>query len=282
MPGLLSSRLLSSLLNILLLTALLLGLNTLVLADNGSGTSGDADAGNANIANSDVGNAEGFAYSENGDKLLYTEVHRWQGVLHTVEYFRPNGKLVSVNELDSSNSFVSPVYKQHYPEARFAAGNFAEGARWRDSELVLFSGNKEKVVEFQRPLVLSSGFYHFILEHWRELQTGQSIAFDFAVPSRLSTVRLRMHALSGSAAAAAFKDSDPSWFYVRVEVANTLLRWLVKPLTVALDNKQRLVLYHGISNVRDDNGDTPQVLIRYRYPAAALSSNSGPATAADK
>jgi hypothetical protein len=258
MQGLLSWRLSTPLLSVVLLAASLLGLNTAVAADSG--------------------NAEGFAYSEDGAKLLYTEVHRWQGVLHTVEYFRPNGKLASVNELDSSNSFVSPVYKQNYPQARFAQGNFAEGAYWRASELVLFSGNKEKVVEFQAPLVLSSGFYHFILEHWQELQGGQSIAFDFAVPSRLSTVRLRMHALANGDAAGrgVFKDADPSWFYVRVEAANSLLRWLVKPLTVALDNQQRLMFYHGVSNVRDEHGDTPQVLIRYRYPAA-LSSNTAPA-----
>lgn len=258
MPGLLSSRSLILPPGLLLLTALWLGLSALAVADSG--------------------NAEGFAYSEDGKKLLYTEVHHWQGVLHTVEYFRPDGKLVSVNELDSSSSFISPVYKQYYPQARFADGKFAEGAQWRDEKLVLFSGDKEKVVEFQPPLVLSSGFYHFILDHWRELQAGQSLSFDFAVPSRFSTVRLRMHALADGGSAVV--DGDPNWFYVRVEVANSLLRWLVKPLTVALDDKQRLMFYHGISNVRDDRGDTPQVLIRYRYPAA-LSSN-GPVPRVDK
>lgn len=279
MQGLLSSRALTRLLKALLPAILSLGCSVVAIGANAAADDASknvsADAPQANEAGAEnAGNAEGFAYSEDGRKLLYSELHRWQGVLHTIEYFRPNGKLAAVNELDSSASFVSPVYKQRYPQARFAKGNFAEGARWRDSELVLFSGNKEKMVEFQPPLVMSSGFYHFILEHWRELQAGQSIAFDFAVPSQLSTIRMRMHALSGAEGRGAFKEADPSWFYVRVEAANSLLRWLVRPLTVALDKERRLVLYHGIANVRDDNGDTPQVLIRYRYPATALSSNN--------
>ena len=215
----------------------------------------------------DSGTAFGSAYSLDSTQLLYTETHHWQGVTHTVEYFRPDGELVAVNRLDSTISFVSPAYTQHYP-----SDNFSEGARWRDSDLILFSASKEKVVDFQPPLVLSSGFYHFILEHWRDLQAGQSLAFDFAVPSRWMTVRLHMHALSAAAGAATIKDGDPGWFYVRVEAVNPLLRWLVHPLTVALDNKQRLMAYRGISNVRDAHGDTPQVLIWYRYPEPVVSS----------
>jgi hypothetical protein len=215
----------------------------------------------------DNGAALGSAYALDGTTLLYTEAHHWRGVLHTVEYFRPSGELVAVNELDSSASFISPAYTQHYPRT-----DFAEGARWHGTELVLFSGAKQQVVHYQVPLVISSGFYHFILEHWQELHAGRALVFDFAVPSRMTTVRLRMHALG--AAAGGIKDADPSWFYVRVEAANALLRWLVQPLTVAFDDQQRLMVYRGIANVRDEHGDTPQVLIRYRYPEHALTSSA--------
>jgi hypothetical protein len=207
-----------------------------------------------------TGDALGSAYSLDGTKLLYNETHHWQGVQHTVEYFRPDGELIAINRLDSSLSFVSPTYTQHYPGA-----NFSEGARWRDAKLILFSAAQEKVVSFQPPLVMSSGFYHFILDHWSDLQAGQSIAFDFAVPARWMTVRLRMHTVSAETAAAVIKDADPNWLYVRVEAANPMLRWLVHPLTVALDKQQRLMVYRGVSNVRDERGETPQVLIRYRY-----------------
>jgi hypothetical protein len=218
----------------------------------------------------DSGDASGSAYALDGGKLLYTERHHWQGVNHTVEYFRPSGELLAINRLDSSLSFVSPTYTQRYP-----SDNFSEGARWRDADLVLFSAAQEKVVSFKPPLVMSSGFYHFILDHWRDLQTGQSLAFDFAVPARWMTVRLRMHTVSSEAAAALIEDVDPSWLYVRVEAVNPLLRWLVHPLTVALDSQQRLMVYRGISNVRDERGETPQVLIRYRY-AEPVASRAAP------
>jgi hypothetical protein len=67
--------------------------------------------------------------------------------------------------------------------------------------------------------------------------------------------------------------ADPSWFYVKVEAANTLLSWLVQPLTVAFDAQQRMVLYRGIANVRDERGNTPQVLIHYRYAERAADDS---------
>jgi hypothetical protein len=224
------------------------------------------------------GVAEGDAYALDNGPLLYTEKHDWHGVSHTVHYFLPDGRLWSVNELDSTASFVSPAYRQSYPGT-----DFVEGARWQGSELVVFSGKKEKAVPFTPPLVVSSGFYHFILEHWNELQAGKSLVFDFAVPSRQTTVRLRIHALkNGAAVMEPRAQADPAWFYVRVEAASTLLSWLVKPLTVALDSERRLMLYRGISNVRDEHGDTPQVLIRYRYPASPAVSASDAAPAAGR
>lgn len=230
----------------------------------------------------DSGVAYGTAYAIDGGAPLYTETHRWSGVHHTVEYFRPDGGLMAVSELDFSASFVRPAYTQSYSAAAFAApaAEFAEGARWQGDELVLFSADKQKAVDYKPPLVVSSGFYHFILEHWRELHEGQSIAFDFALPDRFSTLRLRMRPLSnGVAAMGAHADADPGWFYVRVEPASKLLSWVVKPLTVALDDQQRLMLYRGIANVRDARGDTPQVLVRYRYPERALSGAQQPEVA---
>lgn len=220
----------------------------------------------------DGGVAYGRACSVDDGRLLFTETHRWTDAQHTVEYFRPDGDLIAVNHLDLSGSSISPSYKQDYP-----GDGFSEGARWQGSELILFSADKQRAVDFEPPLVLSSGFYHFILDHWRELHEGRVLVFDFAVPSRLATVRLRMYALpDGAAAMGAAPESDPGWFYVRVEAANKLLSWLVKPLTVALDDQQRLMLYRGIANVRDDDGHQPQVLISYRYPERALSSAPGP------
>jgi hypothetical protein len=208
------------------------------------------------------GVAIGEAFALDDGRPLFTEQHSWRGTSHTVEYFRPDGELMSVNELDSSASFVSPTYTQKY-----AASDFAEGARWRGTELILFSGERERAVAYERPVVVNSGFYHFILERWSELRDGQSLLFDFAVPSRMTTVRLRIHALpDGAATFAPDVRADPSWFYVRVEAASALLSWLVQPLTVALDDQRRMVLYRGIANVRDERGDTPQVLVRYRYP----------------
>jgi hypothetical protein len=217
----------------------------------------------------DSGVAEGAAYAVDGGKLLYTETHAWHGVSHSVHYFRPDGSLLSVNELDSTGSFVSPAYSQNYPDT-----GFSEGARRDGSKLILFSGRKQKAVGFDAPLVVSSGFYHFILEHWDQLQAGQSLTFDFAVPNRLTTVRLRMHAQpNGAATMGAGARADPSWFYVKVEAANTLLSWLVQPLTVAFDAQQRMVLYRGIANVRDERGNTPQVLIHYRYAERAADDS---------
>jgi hypothetical protein len=49
---------------------------------------------------------------------------------------------------------------------------------------------------------------------------------------------------------------------------------LVQPLTVAIDEQQRLMAYRGVANVRDEHGDTPQVVMHYRYPAPTAGDSA--------
>ena len=49
-----------------------------------------------------------------------------------------------------------------------------------------------------------------------------------------------------------------------------LVGWLVEPLYLAYEQgSQRLMMYRGISNLLDENGESQNVLIRYQYANTA-------------
>lgn len=221
-----------------------------------------AGAGARAQTGADDQTALGSAYRIANGEMLYTELHRWDDIRHSVEYRLPDGELFATNDLDFSRALPSPAYTQHY-----LRDNSTVGARWAGDRLVLFNAGRERTVGFKQPLVISSGFFHFIQAHWDELGAGAVLPFEFALPERLTMVALRMRQVT--AAQSGIDGGEPDWRYFRVEVASKLIGWLVEPLNVAFDAQRRLVVYRGASNVKDDRGDTPQVVIRYSYGGAA-------------
>lgn len=205
--------------------------------------------------------ATGRAYSASDGQLLYTEEHRWDEQHHSVKYLYPDGQVFATCETDFSHSFISPAYTQTYLDT-----DRHEGARWSGDTLTLFNGNRERAMRFQQPLVIGAGFFHFLRAHWDELLSGNTVAFEFAVPDRMSIVDLRLARVS--ATDSGIDDGDPDWFYFRVEATSRMLRWLTAPLNVAFDDQRRLMVLRGTSNVKLGRGAAPQVVVHYDYASA--------------
>lgn len=202
--------------------------------------------------------AVGHAYGVENGQLLYTETHRWNDRHHSVQYFYPDGELFAVGELDFSHSFISPSYTQSYPKS-----GQREGARWDGDKLILFNSRREQPMRYEQPLVISAGFFHFIRGHWDELLEGKSVAFEFAVPDRMTIVTLRLRHIPGTESA--ITDGDPQWTYFRVEAVSRMVRWMSTPLEVAFDGERRLMALRGTSNVKIEKGATPVVMVHYDY-----------------
>lgn len=75
----------------------------------------------------------GTATSVADGRVLYTELHRWQGDFHRAEYRAPDGTLLAVNELDYSPGRAQPAFEQ----TTLATGE-KQGARWQGETLTLF------------------------------------------------------------------------------------------------------------------------------------------------
>jgi len=202
--------------------------------------------------------AVGRAYAVGSSSPLYTEEHRWDEHHDSVRYRWPDGRIFATTDVDFSHSFISPAYILKY-----LATGMDSGARWAGSKLILFHDRREATVDYAKPLVINAGFLFFVRAHWDDLLSGKTAGFDFAVPNRLTTVTLQVRRVS--AAESDIIGGDPTWHYFQVEAASPMLRAVMKPLSFAFDARRRLMVFRGASNVKVENGETPQVLIRYEY-----------------
>jgi hypothetical protein len=197
----------------------------------------------------------GTATSVVDGRVLYTELHRWQGDRHRAEYHAPDGTLLVVNELDYSPGRAQPAFVQ----TTLATGE-QHGARWQGETLTLFYGDQTSKVDYREPLVISSGFNNFVLGHWDELLRGEQRVVDFAVPEHLRIVRLKIGRIAPDQTT--IGDTQPEWTFFRVQAANRVIAWFVPPVDLAYDAERHLRVYRGTSNVEID-GETPAVEIRY-------------------
>lgn len=197
----------------------------------------------------------GTAVSVDDGRVLYTEYHRWQDAWHRAEYRAPDGTLLAVNELDYSSGRSQPAFMQ-----TDKITGATEGARWDGTVLTLFRGSRSKVMAYREPLVISSGFNNFILEHWGDLIANRVWAVDFAVPQHLLIVGLKVRRITVDESY--ILNPNPDWIYLRVLAANPILSWFVDPVDLAYSPDRLLRVYRGSSNLEID-GRMPVVEIRY-------------------
>jgi hypothetical protein len=84
------------------------------------------------------------------------------------------------------------------------------------------------------------------------------------VPSRLDTVRVSLTKADASHCDQA--STDVYCFVIRPAGMLRAVGWLVDPIYIGYDQQsQRLKIFYGISNLRNDNGDPQNVLITFEY-----------------
>lgn len=192
----------------------------------------------------------GDAYSQSGNLLIYTETHRIEPLQHTVSYRSADGTLIAENSLDYSNDRFAPAFQQRNLEE-----NSTRGGRWTEQGYELFRDDRASVIDASPPLVASSGFNEFIKANLERLQTERSIEFNFALPDRLDTVRLK---------ATMDREADSDLRLIKIRAANVFLAAFVPDINLYYDQRGRLARYEGPSNVKIEGADV-MVSIQYRY-----------------
>jgi len=125
---------------------------------------------------------------------------------------------------------------------------YLEGVSVQGDALVLFrcapEGEPERrVLPLDERTVVDGGLYHLILEHWDYLESGQTLPFRLALPSKLNCYAFRARALGY-----AVRDGRPI-VRLRVEPASLFLRLVAPRIDVVLDRRTRHpVAYEGISS----------------------------------
>ncbi len=195
---------------------------------------------------------------------VYREHHTSDVHSQHIEYRTPDGRLIAEQSLDYACSQAAPTFEQ-----RDLRHGTRLGARWDKGVYLLMRDGKSRALPQPDRLVASSGFNRFVQAEWEVLHDGRPIEFDFALPARLQTFRLRIQRTEKSGTQA----QANVWF--RITAAQAWLRPFVAPIVLGYDEYRRLRIYRGLSNLEDSDGSTLNVEISYRYEASPPATPKG-------
>ena len=212
-----------------------------------------------------IGETVGLAYDLKTDELLYSETHcvSEDSVKREVLYKDAEGKLMASKLVDYSSGVTTPSFVQHnlysseFIEVGFEQGMVSMAIIDADSREILKSAQAQPSQKL--PIVIDAGFDSFVRQHWDSLEAGESHEFQFPLADRETLVELRIQTLGCS-----YLSQTDQCF--RLDVANWLLRILVKPIELGYDKEaRRLTRFRGLSNIGDANGNGLVVDIKYDY-----------------
>jgi len=170
----------------------------------------------------------------------YRELHYCtaNGARCSIEYRGQAGELLAEKQLDYSASLQAPAMEM-------------EDYR---HDLVLRSNHDPK-----QPVVVDAGFDNYVRTQWDELEQGLPVRFPLLLAGRDKPIDM-----------VATQREDPQCsedqLCLRVRIDSWLLSRVVAPIDLDYSRKdRRLQRYRGISNLRDSEGDTRMVEIRYEY-----------------
>ena len=189
--------------------------------------------------------AVGRAFDESGETLLYSEYHYCRSELACkIDYRKPGGDLIAHKVLDYSYGLHSPA---------LIMTDYLSGKE----ERVGF-GDSENVV-------IDAGFDNYVRSRWVELAGGESIDFPFQVVGFDRPLAMKAYRADRGSC-------SPERLCLEVGVDSWLLGLLVDPIALSYAvESRRLLRFRGISNLRDEGGETFQVDIRYEYTVDAPS-----------
>lgn len=209
----------------------------------------------------------GHAFAEKADTLLYSERHQqiFNGsklVDHLVTYENTDGKTIA--EKTASYPHQASVPQFEFNDLRSGARG---GARYlSNDELELYSRKtsddeiKSGTITVRNDTVVDSGFDRYVAANFNKLLAGDAVKIRFGLPGRQADYKFvvtkpeRVEFLGRQALRATIRP------------ASMVLNWLVDPIKLTYDiESRRLLMYEGVSNLKDDDGELQTVRIIY-YP----------------
>jgi hypothetical protein len=216
----------------------------------------------------------GSAYATGSDLLLYRETHYLfsgddGGGERVVLYQCPDGRPFARKRSRDDGNPQAPDFDLFDARVGYREGVRRSGEQ-REVYVQRTAAQPEQADPLRLPAdgVIDTGFDVFTQAHWDTLVRGDTVAFDFLVPSRRSFYAFKVGKVDLPTApqgSITFRMASSSW-----------LAFLLPHIDISYDlTTRRLVHYEGLSNVRDvKTGKNYRV--HYEYPKVAIAHDVAP------
>jgi len=228
-------------------------------------------------ADQTVQRQEGRAYATADGRLLYRETHWLQGPTSA------QSRLVLYRCSDGrpfARKWMTPQGNPQTPDFMLDDGRdgYQEGVRGSSGARQVSVRVSAQAPTFSRAIaippgaVVDAGFDAAVRRHWDALQAGQSVAFQFLLPSRQRLVPLKLQRTG----AVTWQGQPAEQLQMKLDAWFGFAVPAVTLIYATAD--QRLLQFTGTGNVRDDKGRYPDV--RVEFPAAPVAAPAAELTAA--
>jgi hypothetical protein len=215
---------------------------------------------------------KGYAWSEvDRSKLEYMEEHSLkmkEGMIFKSEtrYLNKDGKLIASLNCDYSKDYSLPDFvftdeRTGYWE-RVEVNKDKINIKFKES---LNSEVEQETLERESGMSGSQGLNQFIVTKLPELKKGESVKTDFLIPSRFTSVGMNVSA----------DKIDGDNVKVKISLSSVILNIFAPKMVVTYNEKTgRLLRYEGKSNIKSEDGDLLDVIIKYDYHDKPVADQS--------
>jgi hypothetical protein len=217
--------------------------------------------------------AVGTAWTQDQRQVQYYEYHFADNpeldLPTRVEYRDPEGRVFATKKIDYRDSLIAPAVSQK--DLRNQAQLQTEHSTEPSAEIIRVNFRPHDSDQLQQTeiatrdtLIVDAGFDPFVRKHWDNLVSGRRVTADFLVPARLDSVRISVSRTDNANCPA---DSQPlHCFVIRPAGLLRVVGWLVDPIYIGYQkDSRRLLVFNGLSNLRDDAGEPRNALIKFEY-----------------
>lgn len=209
----------------------------------------------------------GTAYGMDSKQVIYREAYTAlsdQGEVQ-VDYLTPDGKKFATKTLWFTGEPYQPTF-----ELQDFRDNEILSAKFENARLILRhqdkSGPRQATIFEHAGMVIDAGFDSYIQLNWDDLLKGKALSFEFAMPNRLTSVKLEIEKINAEISPVYDKDYGSGWVYFKLQPAKRLLTFFTDPIFLAYDpNGKYLMRFYGRSNIDDARGIAQDVRIEYEY-----------------
>jgi hypothetical protein len=206
----------------------------------------------------------GVAKSTNGDFLYCELVDKTSQYELRIDYVKDK-KVFASKELKYTTDTTMPAVLQK--DFRFGEIRQAEIAEEKITLYYQASSDKRNSsasIARKDVDVIDAGFDNYVRNHWEELQSGKTLAINFASMAHLKALPLRISSQPLEKCDKKLSATTITYcFYV--EIDNVFLRMLLGNIKLIYDHQRRLEEFNGVVNILSEKKSDQVANIHYYY-----------------